>query len=56
MDDIIKQRDECHSQLTSLQNEFQHIQHENKALKDEVLISYLILSLFLCFIKDKIQR
>jgi hypothetical protein len=50
MDELFKQRDELHSQLTSQQNEFEQIQHENKALKEEVFILFFILSTFLCFV------
>lgn len=36
MNDIIKQRDELHQQLNPIQNEYEQILQENKALKDEV--------------------
>ncbi len=42
MDNVLKQRDELHSQLTSLQNAFEQIEQENKALKEEVFILSLI--------------
>ncbi|CAF4416936.1 unnamed protein product, partial [Adineta steineri] len=35
MDDVLKQRSELHTQLTTLQNEYKHIQQENKSLKEE---------------------
>ncbi|CAF0987761.1 unnamed protein product [Rotaria sordida] len=36
MDDVVKRRDELHTKLTLLQKEFEQIQQENKALKDEI--------------------
>ena len=36
MNDVIKQRDELHKGLNALQNDYEQILQENKALKDEV--------------------
>ena len=38
MNDILKQRDQFHNQIISLQNDFEQVQQENKALKEEVFI------------------
>jgi membrane protein insertase Oxa1/YidC/SpoIIIJ len=57
MDEILKQRDELHKQLTSLQNEYEQMQQENKALNEEVCLSFLLFSsIFFLFFLDKIQR
>lgn len=54
MEDILNQRNEFHTQLTSLQNEYEQNQQENKALKEEVYI-YLI-SIFLWFFFDRLNQ
>ncbi|CAF3487526.1 unnamed protein product [Rotaria socialis] len=36
MEDVIKQRDELHVKVNLLQNEYEQIQQENKALKEEI--------------------
>jgi uncharacterized coiled-coil DUF342 family protein len=47
MEDIAKQCDEYHSKLISLQREHEHLQEENKALKEEVIsFFFLIISYF----------
>jgi len=36
MNEIVKQRDELHTQLTSFQHLYEELQQENKSLKEEV--------------------
>jgi len=40
MDNVLQQRRELHSQLTSLQSEYKQIQQEIKSLREEVLIFF----------------
>lgn len=42
MDNVIKQRDELHQKAALLQNDFEQIQQENKALNEEVYLFRLV--------------
>ena len=56
MDNILKQRTELHTQLTTLQNEHKQIQQENKSLKDEVCLRISVLSFTFIDYLDQIKR
>ena len=62
MDDVIRQRDTLHKQLTSIQNAHKQLQKENKVLEDEVfiylilLIRYIYFNFILSKQKDKFKK
>jgi len=49
MDEIVKEQDTLHTQLTSFQNLSEQLQQENQALKQEVYFYSFINQIFLRF-------
>ena len=56
MNEIIKQRDTFHTQLTSFQHVYEQIQQENKSLKEEVNLSFDCRSFSLSLVEDQFQE
>ena len=56
MNEISKQRDAFHTQLTSFQHVFDQLQQENKSLKDEVNTNIHSNTFHLLLVKDQFKE
>lgn len=50
MDQIVKQRDDLQNQWANLRDEFESIQQEDKALKEEVAATFICSNVPNCFV------